>query len=230
MLQQTQTFRVVPKYEAFLKTFPTLRSLAKAPLSAALRLWQGLGYNRRALMLHRAAQACMLRPTHKLPTTYEELLELPGVGPYTASAVMVFAHDKPQVMIETNIRTALIHEFLPKKTVAHDRELEKILAKAVPLKNPSTFYQALMDYGAFLKQKYPNPSRRSGHYAKQSKFKGSDRQIRGEIIRALSKAPKLSEKVLLEGLSGDSARQKKILDRLVNEKMTIRHKGLFSLP
>ncbi len=226
MLQQTQTHRVVPKYEAFLKTLPTIQSLAKAPLAQVLKLWQGLGYNRRALMLHRAAQVSAIS---NLPTTYEELLALPGIGPYTAAAVMVFAHNQPRVMIETNIRAALIHEFFDRALV-HDRELIVILEKAVPKENPREFYQALMDYGAFLKQKYPNPSRRSAHHTKQSKFEGSDRQIRGEIVRALSQVSKMNEKILLKKLSGEPTRQKKILEKLVVEGLVVRSGRALFLP
>ena len=214
MLQQTQTHRVVPKYEAFLKAFPTIETLAKAPLSAVLKLWQGLGYNRRAMYLQRAAQAAVRSHSGQLPDTYDELRVLSGVGPYTASAVLAFAFNKPVrqaqgepvAMIETNIRAAVIHEFFSssrrslseggrsaKKKIS-DAELLPILTKALPRENPRDWYYALMDYGAFIKQKYPNPSRRSAHHAKQSKFEGSDRQIRGHIIRELTKWGKVRVK------------------------------------
>ena len=227
MLQQTQTFRVVPKYNAFLKTFATLGALAKAPLSHVLALWQGLGYNRRALMLHRAAQVAMRSHSGKLPVSYEELLALPGIGPYTAGAVMVFAHNSSQVIIETNIRGALIHEFFPRVRKVQDGRLVPLLAQAVPKKNTRQFYQALMDYGAFLKQKYPNPSRRSSHHSKQSKFEGSNRQIRGHIIRELArKAPLAATQLVL----GDPLKCKVILDALLSEGLVQRHKGRYRLP
>lgn len=175
MLQQTQVDRVVPKYNAFIKAFPSARALAKAPLTKVLRLWSGLGYNRRAKYLHQAA---------KVFKTGVELEELPGVGPYTARAVRVFAFNKPEVLIETNIRAVFLHHLFPKATKVPDAKLLPLIAKVLDHKNPHMWYAALMDYGSYLKQKYPNPSRRSKHHAQQKAFKGSDREVRGAILRA----------------------------------------------
>jgi A/G-specific adenine glycosylase len=224
MLQQTQTFRVVPKYQAFLKAFPTAAKLSKAPLSRVLALWQGLGYNRRALLLQRAAMTVTNDFKGEFPQTYDQLRKLPGVGPYTAGALLAFAFNKPALMVETNIRAALIHEFFPvtdgsesslcsKDRKIADSELLSLLESASPKSNYRQWYQALMDYGAFLKQKYPNPSRRSKHHAVQSKFEGSDRQVRGEIIRQLTQRKRLPVQSLLKNTDERFARAVKTLER-----------------
>jgi A/G-specific adenine glycosylase len=240
MLQQTQTHRVVPKFEAFIKKFPTLESLAKAPLSEVLKLWQGLGYNRRALMLHRAANTAVRLHSGVLPATYEELLKLPGIGPYTAGAVMSFAYNKPTVMIETNIRSALIHEFFlsprrslsedgPRAKKIHDNELLPLLEKAVPKDNPREFYQALMDYGAFIKQKFPNPSRRSTHHAKQSKFEGSRRQLRGKVLKLLLAESALTVQQLAKQSKKSLAFVNEIAEEMVSEGFLIKKEKRYTL-
>lgn len=173
MLQQTQVDRVVPKYLAFIKRFPTAKALAKAPLVEVLRLWSGLGYNRRAKYLWEAAKVFQ---THDLEA-------LPGVGPYTASAVRVFAFNKPEILIETNIRAVFLHHLFPRSRKVPDTKIYPFMNK-VKIDNPREWYAALMDYGTYLKSVHPNPSRRSMHHTKQSKFKGSNREIRGAILRA----------------------------------------------
>lgn len=186
MLQQTQVERVIPFFERWMKTFPTPRTLARAPLSDVLRHWSGLGYNRRAKMLHECAKALVERHGGKIPEDRAALKALPGIGPYTAGAVRAFAFDEKEVFVETNIRAVLIHHFFPRSKKVDDKKLapilEECLAKA---KSPREWYSALMDYGTHLKKTQPNPSRRSKHHTKQSKFEGSLRQVRGAILRAL---------------------------------------------
>jgi A/G-specific adenine glycosylase len=111
MLQQTQVDRVVPFFNNWMKLFPTVRSLATAPQSDVLRVWKGLGYNSRALRMKRTAQEIVEKRLGVFPRTYDELIKLPGIGPYTAGAIMAFAYDKPVTMIETNIRRVFIHHF-----------------------------------------------------------------------------------------------------------------------
>lgn len=123
MLQQTQVGRVVPFYEKFIKQFPTARRLSDAPLADVLRAWQGLGYNRRAKMLKDAARGL----TGKKKFTVAELETFPGVGPYTARAVAAFAYNEDVIFVETNIRTAIIHHFFPRRRNVKDAEIEKIL-------------------------------------------------------------------------------------------------------
>jgi A/G-specific adenine glycosylase len=123
MLQQTQVDRVVPYYKAFIKKFPTVRILAKAKLSEVLKLWSGLGYNRRAKYLRDAALAVVEKHSGKFPTEYEALRKLPGIGDYTARAVRVFAFNERDVLIETNVRTAYLHHFFANAKSVHDKEL-----------------------------------------------------------------------------------------------------------
>ena len=122
MLQQTQVERVIPFYKKFSKQFPTAKKLTAAPLSDVLKTWQGLGYNRRAKMLHAAAKELETRKKFSVA----ELEELPGVGPYTARAVAAFASNQDVIFVETNIRTAVIHHFFQNKKKVADAEIEKI--------------------------------------------------------------------------------------------------------
>ncbi len=151
MLQQTQVDRVIPFYKNFLKQFPTLHTLAQAPLAKVLIAWQGLGYNRRAKMLHETAKAAVEKHSGKLPKGKEALMQLPGIGPYTAGAVSAFAHNEDGIFIETNIRTVITHYFFPKKEKVSDAEIVPILTKTYPNGKAREWYSALMDYGAHLK-------------------------------------------------------------------------------
>lgn len=195
MLQQTQVERVCVKYKEFLKVFPTVASLANAPLKEVLQAWSGLGYNRRARFLHSAAQEVVKTRGGKFPREYAALLSLPGVGPYTAGAVSVFAYNTPQVMIETNIRSVYLHEFFEGHGAVHDVEIMPYIEATLDRENPREWYAALMDYGSHLKKALPNPSRKSRHHAVQSAFKGSKRELRGCIIRELGNQNYSSEKL-----------------------------------
>jgi len=186
MLQQTQVDRVIPKYKAFLSQFPTIQTLADAPLSAVLIQWQGLGYNRRAKMLHNCAKQVISQHRGKMPKTYDELVALSGIGPYTAGAVMAFAYNTPRPIIETNIRTVFIYHFFNNNTDVTDTEILQSIGVTMDMKNPREWYWALMDYGSFLKKEHKGLNSKSKHYVKQSKFAGSHRQIRGAIVRTLA--------------------------------------------
>ncbi len=192
MLQQTQVPRVIEKYKAFLIRFPNVRRLAGAPLSDVLKLWSGMGYNRRAKFLREAAQTIMRGYGGRVPKAAVVLRTLPGVGPYTAGAVRVFAFNEPDTLIETNIRAAYIHFFYAsvlQKTSISDSELLPLIQKAAKGEDPREWHWALMDYGAHIKKLHKNPARRSAHYTRQSKFEGSLRQVRGAILRALADGP-----------------------------------------
>jgi A/G-specific adenine glycosylase len=182
MLQQTQAERVAQKYREFLTAFPSVRSLARAPQGRVLRAWQGLGYNRRALMLRRSAQAVVSRFNGRIPGTIEELRGLPGVGPYTAAAVLVFAWNRPATVLETNIRSVFIHHFFPRRRGISDTELIPLIEATQDTHAPRRWYSALMDYGSVLKRAEANPSRRSIHHASQPRFRGSRRELRGAIL------------------------------------------------
>lgn len=186
MLQQTHVERVIPFYKNFLKKFPTARALAKAPLSEVLKSWQGLGYNRRAKLLHSAVTRFDLVTRSNLVTALEKL---PGVGPYTARAVAAFAFNQDVIMIETNIRTAILHHFFSNKKKVSDAEIEKVLLQVLPKGRAREWYSALMDYGSHLKRSGVSLNKKSATYAKQSKFTGSLREARGAILRLLVKNP-----------------------------------------
>ncbi len=218
MLQQTQVERVIPKFEAFVQKWSETRQLAAAPLSAVLTQWQGLGYNRRAKMLHECAKVVVREHNGVWPLTYTELLALPGVGPYTAGAVMAFAYNTPVPIIETNIRSVYLHHFFPNTCDVSEKELMKIVTKTLDHSNPRQWYAALMDYGVYLKKAYPNPSRRASHHAQQSPFKGSDREIRGAIVRFLSKKSHASRQDFF-ALGFTAARIRHQLDNLISEKL-----------
>lgn len=183
MLQQTQTDRVVPKFTAFIAQFPNFSSLALAPLSQVLSLWSGLGYNRRALYLHKTAQQVIERFGGKLPESEKELLSLPGIGKYTAGAILAFVHNRRAIFIETNIRRVYIHFFFSDQEKVSDELLNPVIEQTLPNENYREWYYALMDYGVYLAKTHENPNRKSKHYTKQSKFEGSKRQLRGKILR-----------------------------------------------
>lgn len=217
MLQQTQVERVIDKYNQFIRTFPTIRKLANAPVDKVLRTWQGLGYNRRALLIHRCAQIIVTDYKGVLPDSPEELQKLPGLGKATAASICVFAFNKPLIFIETNIRTVFIHEFFRDRKDITDIELTPLIKQTVDKKIPFKWYSALMDYGSYLKKSNPNPSRKSAHHTKQPRFEGSDRQIRGKILRLLLSQKGLTFRKINIQLQADTQRLKKILQDLVNE-------------
>lgn len=227
MLQQTQVPRVLEKYVAFLKCFPTIESLAQAPLQEVLKVWSGMGYNRRAKFLKRAAEQIMHTYNGRVPRDVVHLRSLSGIGPYTASAILVFAYNIPDTLIETNIRAVFIHHFFPTQTV-HDRDLLPLLAQAAEGQNPREWHWALMDYGSHLKKLHKNPARRSVHHTKQSTFEGSLRQVRGAIVRELTKGPK--KEAQLEVLLGTmSERLQDALQSLVSENMILKSHGLWRI-
>ncbi len=182
MLQQTQVSRVVPKYLGFLEQFPDLATLSEAQLAVVLAAWSGLGYNRRAKYLHEAAKTLMHEDG---PWRQARLEACKGIGPNTAAAVLAYAHNQPLVFVETNIRTVFIHHFFRDKEKVGDKELLPLVAAALDREHPREFYWALMDYGVYIKATIGNMSRSSKHYTKQSKFAGSKRQLRGQVLRIL---------------------------------------------
>jgi A/G-specific adenine glycosylase len=189
MLQQTQVKRVLGYWPRFLAAFPTLDALAAAPTPLVLEHWQGLGYNRRALALKRTAETCAERYGGYLPVDHGELVALPGIGPATAAGVRVFAHGLPDIYLETNVRTVVLHELFPDEEDVPDRAIVPVLEATCDEADPRGWYYALLDYGAHLKSILPNPSRRSRHHARQSTFEGSHRQKRAWLLRELLAGP-----------------------------------------
>jgi len=234
MLQQTQVQRVIPKFEAFMKQFPSISSLAAAPLAEVLTAWSGLGYNRRAKFLWQAAQYVAGPLQGVFPRQLTELIKLPGVGVNTAGAIMAYAFDQPAVFLETNIRTVYIHHFFSSQDLVSDEALLPIVQDTLQVVEdqeaadftPRTWYWALMDYGTFLKQTAGNASRRSKAYTKQSAFNGSRRQVRGAVLRRLQAAPH-SQADLAKHITDE--RLPSVLQDLLTEKMISYMQGHYHL-
>jgi A/G-specific adenine glycosylase len=215
MLQQTQTSRVVKKYEEFISTFPDFFSLANAPLREVLQVWQGLGYNRRALALQRTAQQVVAQFDGQLPADPEVLRQLPSIGQYTAAAVAAIAFHKPTVFIETNIRTIFLHFFFRHSDRITDRDIIPLVEATLDRGNPREWYYALFDYGTILKrQRKLIP--RTGQHTK-SEFRGSNREMRGHIIRLLLSRESIAKRELASLLNENGERVSQIITDLHDE-------------
>jgi A/G-specific adenine glycosylase len=217
MLQQTQVERVLRKYPEFLRRFPDIRALAGASRHEVLSAWQGLGYNRRALSLHGAARKVMHEFHGEIPLDRTILDSFPGIGSATAGAIVVFSTDRPEIFIETNIRRVYIHLFFPGAGRVRDREIVPILERTLDRDRPREFYYALMDYGSILKGRAGNPNTRSASYSRQSPFQGSDRQVRGIILRHLLGHRETSEDELGDQVHVQPGRLELILRGLEKE-------------
>jgi A/G-specific adenine glycosylase len=236
MLQQTQVSRVLPAYRRFLRRFPSLRGLSRAPLGEVLREWSGLGYNRRARDLHRIARM----RSAGLPRTVAGLDELPGVGSYTASAVACFAYDEPAAFADTNIRRVLGRAILGR--AATDREAIALDARFGSKRQPARWHHALMDIGATIcLAKRPRcdvcPVRTTCAYdgvdrpvrRKQSPFAASDRRVRGAIVRHLAMSPRgLKVDALRRALN--DARVLRLVRALEREGLVEASSGTVRLP
>lgn len=229
MCQQTQVDRVVPKYEQFLAAFPNIAALSEAPLSTVLRVWQGLGYNRRAKMLHQCAVEVMSEFGGEVPDEPSSLQQLSGIGPYTAGAVAVFAYNKPVPLVETNIRTAYLYHFFSHVDQVSEADVLALVERTMDTKNPRAWFSALMDYGAHIKRIHGNQNQRSAAYARQSPFRGSDRQVRGAILKALS-GRNHTHRALMRSLSFPEEKVSKQLLCLEAEGMVEKHKRSYRLP
>ena len=217
MLQQTQVERVTVKYPAFLSGFPDFPSLAQAPLADVLAVWQGMGYNRRAISLQKSARRVVEEFDGVLPQDPDLLSTFPGIGKATAASICAFAFNMPVVFIETNIRRVFIHFFFEEDKPVHDADILPLVQKALCRKNPRIWYWALMDLGSALRKTVPNPNRRSAQYVRQSAFEGSDREIRGKILQMLLKNPDQVYEDLIRNTGGDRDRVLRILNTLEKE-------------
>jgi A/G-specific adenine glycosylase len=252
MLQQTQVARVVPRYEAFLEQFPTPAACAAAPVAEVLRAWEGLGYNRRALNLHGAAVQITEEHGGRLPDALDALLALPGIGPYTARAVLTFAFERHHGVLDTNAARFLSRAVAGRRLAP--REAQDLADELVPLGRGWEWNQAVLDLGATVCTKrspscsvcplvtscawasvgwpQPDPADGSaGTSARQSPFAGSDRQGRGRLVQALRTGP--IEVVRLADAAGwpeDPDRAQRVAEGLVSEGLAEIVDGQLALP
>ena len=227
MLQQTQVSRVAPKFDEFVRVFPDVESLARAELGDVLQLWSGLGYNRRAKYLWQAASVIQDEFSGAFPKTLEGLTKLPGVGPNTAGAIMTYAHNKPVVFVETNIRSVYLHHFFMNRDDVADSEIREKVAETMDHEHPREWYWALMDYGTELKAQKLGNIHGSKHYTKQPKLAGSLREMRGRILKALAAGP-LPEPELRATVQADK-RYASAKSDLLAEQLISQANGMISL-
>lgn len=211
MLQQTQVDRVIPKFHQFMTAFPTVHALSVASLAEVLTVWSGLGYNRRAKFLHEAAKKVVSEFGGIIPSTLSELVSLPGVGPNTAGAILAYSFNQPIVFIETNIRTVYFYHLFEESELISDKELREKVAETLDTEHPREWYWALMDYGAFLKKQGAGQLNRSKHYKKQAPLKGSLREIRGLIVKALAR-DELTKEELMKLIPQDERFERALAD------------------
>jgi A/G-specific adenine glycosylase len=250
MLQQTQVSRVLPKYLAFIERFPTVDVCAQAVPGDVIRMWDGLGYNRRALALHKAAQTVVADHHGVFPRTYDELLALPGVGPYTARAIAVFAYEDHYAVVDTNV-ARIVARAVANRTL-NKAQVQQLADILVPEGDSWRWNQAMLDFGATVCTKRTpkcnvcpienacawrrnggaDPAIGSaGTSSKQSAFAGSDRQGRGRLIQALRNAPvPRSDLATVMGWTGDDERAARVLVGLLIEKLVVENDGLLTLP
>ncbi len=238
MLQQTQVIRVIPKWSAFCEAYPTPADCAAAALGDVLRAWQGLGYPRRARNLHDAATAMVARHGGAVPDALDALLALPGVGPYTARAVLAFAFERDVAVVDTNIARILARVTGERLTL---RRVQALADDLVPVGDGWVWNQVLMDLGATVCRPVPrcaecpltascawslggrgDPDPADGSAAvstRQSPYEGSDRQARGAVLRALAAGPRPSSEFPV-----------RIIDGLVADRLVGRTGDLLHLP
>lgn len=222
MLQQTQVDRVLPKFVEFTRRFPSFTVLAQSSFDDVFSQWQGLGYNRRAQNLHNLAKVVLSECSGELPRSKEGLCALPGIGDYTAAAILVFAFQEPTVMIETNIRTAYHHHFFSNQVGVRDAQLLPIIERTIDKNDCRSWFYALMDYGSRLKSLHRGIGQRSAHYKKQPRFIGSNRQARGQILALLSKAGPCRLRQLVIEVGREKDEVERIVGSLEKEAFVVR--------
>jgi A/G-specific adenine glycosylase len=210
--------------------FPTLDALAAAPLTVVLERWQGLGYNRRAVALKRAAEEVVERHGGRLPADAAALRALPGIGPATAAAVLNYAFRIPTPFIETNVRAAVLHHFFAHSDDVHDRDLLPIVEATWDRSDPRGWGYALMDYGTYLKRTLPNPSRRSRHHSRQSRFEGSRRQKRAALLRAVLADPGQATDAYAANAAIPDELALELLGELRGEGFLVQHDDRWTVP
>lgn len=246
MLQQTQVARVVPKWHAFLDRFPDPAACAAAPVGAVVEAWAGLGYNRRAVALHRCAAAVVADHGGRLPLDLDALLALPGIGPYTARAVLAFAGERDVAVVDTNVARVLARQ---SGRPLRPTEVQALADAQVPSGRGWAWNQAVLDLGATVcRARVPacgecpiiascawrgvgaDPAVGSaGVGGRQSRFEGSDRQGRGRLVDALRRGP-VADVARAAGWPDDPSRAARIADGLVADGLAVRHGAGLTLP
>lgn len=252
MLQQTQVARVVDRWERFLDRFPTVATCAAAPRGDVVDEWAGLGYNRRAVFLHRTAQECVDRFGGELPTTLADLQSLPGIGPYTARAVLVFAHEHDIGLVDTNAGRFVARAVAGSSLTASTAQ--SVADAAVPHGHGWTWGQAVFDLGATVCHKrspacgrcpirshcawaaegFPSPDPidgSAGVSTPQSRFDGSDRQGRGRLVDTLRRRSVADHELgAAMGWPDDPERAASVAASLVADGLAVHGDGRWSLP
>ncbi len=247
MLQQTQTSRVVEPWRRFLERFPTPTSCADAPLSTVLTVWAGLGYPRRAKAIHDAAR--VMRDDHDgaVPREVAQLLQLPGVGEYTAHAVASFAFAKPVAVLDTNVGRVLARA-IENRTLRH-REARVLAASLLPRRDSARFNQGMLDLGAqfcratprchdcpirthcaWRRDGGPDPAPQSAAVSRrQAAYAGSNRQLRGRVLRALAEGPRSARQLARTLGEVEAGRRREVLDGLVHDGLVASNGGTYTL-
>lgn len=229
MLQQTQVARVAEKFPLFMKAFPGFKALAASPLGDVLAVWQGMGYNRRALYLKRTAEKIMAEHGGKLPRDIALLEGLPGIGPATARSIAAFAWNSEEAFIETNIRSVFLYHFFKGRSGVSDAVVMPIVARALVKGRSREWHWALMDYGTHLKREVGNISRNAKGYAKAKPFKGSDREVRGAIVKVLASGRPASVVAIAKASGMARERVASNIENLVREGMARREGNSFRI-
>jgi len=224
MLQQTQVNRVVPYYEKWIERWPTIDALASASMPEVLQMWMGLGYNRRAVHLHTTARTIVAQFGSDVLQAMKQYKGLLGIGRYTSQAVQIFSTNTDLVTVDTNIRRILIREFHLPATVA-DTELWVLAEYCLPMGKSRDWHNALMDYGAlYLTARKTDIKPRT----QQSRFEGSDRQVRAQILRCLlQQSMSLSE--IAETLHLRRERLQLILEKMMHENIIVKRNTTYHL-
>ena len=247
MLQQTQVDRVIPKWTAFLDRFPDPARCAAAPVGAVIEAWAGLGYNRRGVALHRCARAVVDEHDGRLPMDLAALLALPGIGPYTARAVLAFAGERDVAVVDTNVARVLARQAgRPLRLVEVQADADAL----VPSGQGWAWNQAMLDLGATVcRARSPDCGRcpvatscawrggagpdpavgSAGVSGRQSRFEGSDRQGRGRLVDALRHGP-VSDVATATGWPEDPERAERVARTLVADGLAVRVGDTLTLP
>lgn len=232
MLQQTQVVRVLDYYRNWMKMFPSWSRLAEASLRTVLLQWKGLGYNRRGKYLHDISKQIVGAHKNKFPQDYKDILKLPGIGPYTAAAITAFSYNQPATLVETNIRTVIIHHFFADSQSVREKQIEAILERCMKkgskaYKNPREWYWALMDYGSHLKTTVGNLNKQSKTYNKQSRFEGSRRQLRSRLLQFIAEHKTVTDTAIKDAQHTQSRQDEvaALLSELEQEGMITKTKG-----